>query len=151
MIVRHICEISDDSRMRITTKSVHVRNDDFALRYVRIYPGVNSRVELVTLAPGFGKIVSTVTVSISIILGESWLQIYRYWVGKEREGQTKRDKRDKKMRNKITSTEDNALRELLPEKRSRLLRPRGHEYELPLVRTERFKRSFINRCLYNFV
>ena len=62
-----------------------------------------------------------------------------------------RDERDKKMWNKITSTEDNALRELLPEKRSRLLRPRGHEYELPLVRTERFKRSFINRCLYNFV
>ncbi len=62
-----------------------------------------------------------------------------------------RDKRDKKMWNKITSTEDNALRELLPEKRSRLLRPRGYEYELPLVRTERFKRSFINRCLYNFV
>ncbi len=26
--------------------------DDFALRYARIYPGVNSRVELVTLAPG---------------------------------------------------------------------------------------------------
>ena len=24
--------------------------DDFALRYVRIYPGVNSRAELVTLA-----------------------------------------------------------------------------------------------------
>ena len=59
-----------------------------------------------------------------------------------------RDKRDKKLWNKITSTEDNALLEQLPEKRSRLLRPRGHEYELPLVRTERFKRSFINRCLY---
>ncbi len=52
MIFRHIFEISDDSRMRITTKSVHDKNDDFALRYVRIYPGVNSRAELVTLAPG---------------------------------------------------------------------------------------------------
>ena len=62
-----------------------------------------------------------------------------------------RDKRDKKLWNKITSTEDNVLLELLPGKRSRLLRPRGYEYELPLVRTERFKRSFINRCLYNFV
>ena len=51
MIVRHIFEISDDSRMRMT-KTVHDRNDDFALRYVRIYPGVNSRAELVTLAPG---------------------------------------------------------------------------------------------------
>ena len=26
--------------------------DDFAIRYARIYPGVNSRAELVTLAPG---------------------------------------------------------------------------------------------------
>ncbi len=26
--------------------------DDFALRFARIYPGVNSRAELVTLAPG---------------------------------------------------------------------------------------------------
>ena len=49
-VVRHIFEISDDSRMRITTKTVHDRNDDFALRYVRIYPGINSRAELVTLA-----------------------------------------------------------------------------------------------------
>ncbi len=31
---------------------VHDMEDDFALRYVRIYPGVNSRAELVTLAPG---------------------------------------------------------------------------------------------------
>jgi hypothetical protein len=25
------------------------------------------------------------------------------------------------------------------------------EFELPLVRTERFKSSFVNRCLFNFV
>ena len=37
--------------MRITTKRsfVHDMEDDFALRYVSIYPGVNSRTELVTL------------------------------------------------------------------------------------------------------
>ncbi len=29
--------------------------DDIALRYVRIYPGVNSRAELVTLAPGLRR------------------------------------------------------------------------------------------------
>ena len=51
MIVRHIFEISDDSRMR--TSNVHDMEDDFALRYVRINPGVNSRAELVTLVPGF--------------------------------------------------------------------------------------------------
>ena len=31
------------------------------------------------------------------------------------------------------------------------LRNRGHEYELPRVRTERFKRVFVNRCLFNFI
>ena len=43
MIVRHIFEIIDDSRMRITTRTVTTSNvhdiqieDDFALRYVRI-------------------------------------------------------------------------------------------------------------------
>ncbi len=49
-VVRHIFEISDDSRTRITTKTVHDRNDDFALRYVRIYPGVNSRADLVFIS-----------------------------------------------------------------------------------------------------
>ena len=39
------------SRMRITMKTVNDRNDDFVLRYVRIYPGVNNRAEIVTLAP----------------------------------------------------------------------------------------------------
>ena len=34
----------------MTLKSKMV--DNFVLRYVRIYPGVNSRAELVTLAPG---------------------------------------------------------------------------------------------------
>jgi hypothetical protein len=46
-----------------------------------------------------------------------------------------RGKRDKKLWNKITSTEDNALLELLPEKSSRLLRPRGNEYE-PVAKLE---------------
>ena len=36
------------SRMRITSKTVHhIREDNFALRYVLKYPGVNSRAELV--------------------------------------------------------------------------------------------------------
>ena len=51
-VVRHICEISDDSCMRINDENRPTSmEDDFALRYVRIYPGVNSRAELVTLAP----------------------------------------------------------------------------------------------------
>ena len=40
---------------------------------------------------------------------------------------------------------------LLPPKRQLKLRNRGHDYELPIVRTERFKRVFLNICLFNFV
>ena len=37
-------------------------------------------------------------------------------------------------------------------KRMRKLRDRGHDYISPLLnRTERFKRCFINRCLFNFI
>ena len=49
-----------------------------------------------------------------------------------------------KVWNKIISNEKNALQELLPNKINRPLRQRGHEFELPLVRTERYKRSFLN-------
>ena len=54
---------------------------------------------------------------------------------------------------KILDDENNALslRELLPNKLNRTLRQRGHDFELPLVRTERFKKSFVNRCLFNFI
>ena len=53
--------------------------------------------------------------------------------------------------NKIMSNKDNARHELLLNKLNRPLRQRGHEFELPIVRTERFKCSFLNRCLFKFV
>ena len=59
--------------------------------------------------------------------------------------------RDRKLWKKIINNKDNALQDLLPSKLNRPLRQRGHEFELPMIRTERFKRSFINRCLYKFV
>ena len=50
--------------------------------------------------------------------------------------------RENKLWNKIILNKDNALQELLP----------GDMFlELPLLRTERFKSSFVNRCLFNFV
>jgi hypothetical protein len=59
--------------------------------------------------------------------------------------------RDRKLWKIIINNEHNSLQELLPNKINRPLRERGHKFELPLVRTERYKRSFINRCLYKFV
>jgi len=58
--------------------------------------------------------------------------------------------KDKKLWDKITDINlITALHDLLPPKRTMLmLRKRGHNYTIPLVRTERFKRTFINRCLF---
>ena len=41
--------------------------------------------------------------------------------------------------------------DLLPPKRNRALRKRGHDFILPKVKTERFKRAFVNRCLFKFI
>ena len=59
--------------------------------------------------------------------------------------------RDCKLWNTITDTPSHPLYQLLPPKKQRFLRNRGHDFILPAVKTERFKRSFINRCLFNFI
>ena len=43
------------------------------------------------------------------------------------------------------------LHNLLPNKLNHPLRKRGHDFELPIIKTERFKNVFINRCLFNFI
>ena len=64
--------------------------------------------------------------------------------------------RDMKLWTKITKDTNNALYNLLPNKLNRPLRQRGHEFELPTLKTERFKncfvkRCFVNRCLFKFI
>ena len=61
--------------------------------------------------------------------------------------------RDSNLWNTIidTVTPSHPLYQLLPPKKQRFLRKRGHDFILPVVKTERFKRSFINRCLFNFI
>ena len=58
--------------------------------------------------------------------------------------------KDKKLWDKITdSCSKTALDELLPLERTMVtLRKRRHNYIFPPVRTERFKRAFVNRCLF---
>ena len=54
------------------------------------------------------------------------------------------------MGKKITDTQ--CLKDLLPSKLTdRSLHQRGHDYILPRIRTEHFKRCFANRCLFNFI
>ena len=53
LTVRHIYEISEMTTHKRRTIVTRLRSSmDFSLRCVRFYPGVNSRAELVTLAPG---------------------------------------------------------------------------------------------------
>ena len=51
----------------------------------------------------------------------------------------------------ITDNSNHCLFDLLPPERTRQLRNRGHNYILPRIRTELFKSSFINRCLFKFI
>ena len=59
------------------------------------------------------------------------------------------EERDRKLFRKIVSNPEHALHELLPVRKKRILRQREHNFILPQIKTERFKRSFINRCLFN--
>ena len=59
--------------------------------------------------------------------------------------------KDRVLWEKITADPNHALQPLLPPNRQLELRDRGRKYELPRVRTERFKRLFVNRCLFNFI
>ena len=42
------------------------------------------------------------------------------------------------------------LKVLLPALKNRALRDRSHPYQIPRVNTERFKKCFVNRCLFDF-
>ena len=59
--------------------------------------------------------------------------------------------KDRLLWDEIISDSTNPLHELLPVQRARSLGKRGHNYILLPVRTERFKRCFFNRCLFEFV
>ena len=50
----------------------------------------------------------------------------------------------------VNSDSDHILYDLLPEKKSRYLRERKHSFILPKIRTERFKRPFLNKCLFDY-
>ena len=58
--------------------------------------------------------------------------------------------RDKSLFAKIVNDSDHILYDLLPEKKSRFWREREHSFILPKIKTERFKRSFLNRCLFDY-
>ena len=56
---------------------------------------------------------------------------------------------DRALFRKITKDTEHVLYDLLPEMKQRTLRTQNHNYILPQIKTERFKRCFVNRCLFN--
>ena len=59
--------------------------------------------------------------------------------------------RDRDLFNRITSYSGHVLFDLLPPKRNKALRDRSHDFILPRVKTERFKRAFVNKCLFKSI
>ena len=57
-------------------------------------------------------------------------------------------KRDSALYKRIISDTALILYELLPTKRNRALRDGGHDFILPSVETQRFKRAFVNLDLF---
>ncbi len=70
LAVRHIFEISEVHPWAKVMRPQSLMN--FALRCVRIFPGVNSRAELVTLAPG--------TALRAVGSGIKWRFLESYWL-----------------------------------------------------------------------
>ena len=58
---------------------------------------------------------------------------------------------DTRLWENITSSPKHPLFHLLPLKRTRILRERGHDFIPPRVKTERFKKVFLNRCIFNYI
>ena len=58
--------------------------------------------------------------------------------------------RDVRLWKSVVSTSSHPLQDLLPPLKNRALRGRSHPYQIPRVNTERFKKCFVNRCLFLF-
>ena len=57
--------------------------------------------------------------------------------------------RDVRLWKSIMATSLHPLKDLLPPLKNRALRGRSHPYQIPRVNTERFKKCFVNRCLFD--
>ena len=52
---------------------------------------------------------------------------------------------------KLVFSNNHCMSDPLPKKENADTSQEGHNFILPAVKTQRFKRCFINRCLFNFV
>ena len=56
--------------------------------------------------------------------------------------------RDVRLWKSIMGTSSHPLQDLLPPLKNRALGGRTHPYQIPRVNTEKFKKCFVNRCLF---
>ena len=56
--------------------------------------------------------------------------------------------RDVRLWKSVMGISSHPLQDLLPPLKNRALRGRSHPYQIPRVNTERFKKCFVNRCLF---
>ena len=62
------------------------------------------------------------------------------------------EERDKLLFNKITTTKDHPLQDLMPPKRYvKNVKEKGPRIPTPQIRTGRYKKSFMNRCPFKFL
>ena len=57
--------------------------------------------------------------------------------------------RDVRLWKSIMGTSSHPLQDLLPSLKNRAIRGRSHPYQIPCVNTERFKKCFLNRRLFD--
>ena len=57
--------------------------------------------------------------------------------------------RDVRLWKSIMGTSSHPLQDLLPSLKNRAIRGRSHPYQIPRVNTERFKKCFVNRRLFD--
>ena len=57
--------------------------------------------------------------------------------------------RDARLWKSIMGASSHPLKDLLPPLKNRALRGRWHPYQIPRAITERFKKCFVNRCLFD--
>ena len=80
------------------------------------------------------------------LLHQFFRRARRYgYTTKEYEMSSLIEEKDRALFRKITKDSEHVLYDLLPEMKHRTLRTQNHNYILPQIKTERFKRCFINR------
>ena len=167
-VTRHPCTNLQDCVILSTYSTIFQENpSDWDLHVDNLLRKASSRLYILRVCKYFGypkeqltKLFDLLIMSLFLYGIEIWGAAYhKFFKRAFRFGYTNNlyaiaeviRNRDCKLWNTITDTPSHPLYQLLPPKKQRFLRNRGHYFTLPAVKTEHFKMSFINRCFFNFI